>query len=182
MMNELQQAGAAISSLKAAFDLTKAMLDVSGAVKMQGKVFELQREILSAQSSAMGAQAAQSELLAEIEGLKREIAALQEWGSEAERYELRAIDAGAFAYMLRPGEVSNEPPHWLCTTCFGDRRKSILQTKGQVQTVAGGRGMHAKWGCNACRGEVTVYYQRQTSIPWPKPAADDATGLTGQDA
>lgn len=171
-MNELQQAGAAIASLKAAFDLSKAILDVGGAVKVQAKVFELQREILSAQSSAMGAQSAQSELLAEIEALKSEIQTLKDWSRDAERYELKAIDSGAFAYMLKPGQENGEPPHWLCTNCFSNRQKSFLQTKGQVQTVAGGRGMHAKWGCNACRGEVTVYYTRKPSEPWPKPAIE----------
>jgi hypothetical protein len=181
-VNELQQAAAAVSSLKAAFDLSKAIIDVGGAVKVQGKVFELQREILAAQSSAMGAQAAQTDLLSEIESLKREINGLKDWSKDAERYELKAIDSGAFAYMLRAGEERGEPPHWLCTTCFGNRQKSILQTKGQVNTVAGGRGMHAKWGCNSCRGEVTVYYRRQPSVPWPEPAADDATSAEGPTA
>lgn len=168
-MNELQQAGAAIASLKAAFDLSKAIVDVGGAVKVQAQVFDLQREILAAQSSAMGAQQAQSGLLAQIEDLRGEITALKDWGRDAERYELKAIDTGAFAYMPKHGLENGEPPHWLCTNCFAKRQKSFLQSRGQNTTVSGGRGMHAKWGCNACRAEVMVYYTRKPSEPWPAP-------------
>lgn len=171
-MSELQAAGAALSSLKLAYDLSKAMLDVSGAVKVQGKIFELQREILSAQASAMGAQQAQTTLLSQIDNLEKEIVSLKDWGRDQERYELKAIDTGAFAYMLKPGMERDEPPHWLCAKCFGQRQKSFLQFRGQVSTIAGGRGMHAKWGCDTCRGEVMVYYQRKPSEPWPKPTAD----------
>lgn len=166
-MTELQAAGAAISSLKAAFDLSKAVLDVAGAVKVQGKVFELQREILAAQSSAMAAQQAQATLLAEIGALKQQVVEVKNWDREAQNYELKAIDTGAFAYMLKPGMENGQPPHWLCAHCFNNRQKSLLQTKGQVVTPQEGRSQYAKWACNACRGEVTVFYTRKPSAPWP---------------
>lgn len=127
LMNELQAAGAALSSLKAAFDLSKAFLDVKSAVEIQGKVFELQRVILAAQQDALRAQESQAALLQNIRDLEAQLASRNAWGAEKQRYSLRDYGNGTFAYELKVDAANGEPEHRLCPACFHAERKSILQ-------------------------------------------------------
>jgi hypothetical protein len=75
--------------------------------------------------------------------------------------------------MHKPGMEQAEPSIWLCQTCFENRHKSPLQFRGQTHSERGGRGLHSKWGCNSCRAEVTVYYQRNPAKPW-EPSGSEA--------
>lgn len=85
------------TSLRAAVEITKAMKDVRDANLLQTKVFELTREILSAQASALEANVAQSSLLECIRNLEAEIAKLETWSREKERYQLAEVGIGVFA-------------------------------------------------------------------------------------
>lgn len=163
-MNELQAAAGVLTSLKTAFDLSKAMMDVAGAVKIQGQIFELQREILSAQSSAMDAQTAQTALLRQIDGLEQEIVRLKDWSAEKQSYELKAVDAGAFAYMKKPGMEGGEDPHWLCANCFGNGQKAVMQYQKDLPPIA--RTWLAKWQCGSCKSEFSVSTGRKPHIPF----------------
>lgn len=110
MYDELKAAGAAMGGLKTAFEMTKTFLDVKGAVEVQGKVFELQRVILAAQQDTFTAQEAQSALLERVRDLEKQIADLQTWEREKERYELAEIISGVLAYRLKPQPEKPEPP------------------------------------------------------------------------
>ena len=134
----------AVSSLKVASDIAQGFLKLNSVAEVQGKVIDLQSAILSAQSSALAATAQQMELLEEVRDLKAQLEAVKGWEATSQRYELRRLDSGVFAYALREPK-SDEPAHWLCPRCFADGKKSILQNRGDFY----GASEHECLGCGA---------------------------------
>jgi hypothetical protein len=164
----------AVGGLKAAIDIGKGIQALNTSTEVKQKTGELLDAVLDARFKLMDAADAQSALLDEIKQLKQQIAGFEDWNSEKERYQLKAIDSGAFAVMHKPGMENGEPPIWLCQTCFEKRHKSPLQfvARDRGSGAAGGRGTHARWHCNLCKSEITVYYGRQPHVPWEHSADD----------
>ncbi|MFC1455445.1 hypothetical protein ACETIH_01525 [Microvirga arabica] len=158
MMEELKAAGAALTSLKAAFDLSKAFLDVKGAVDIQGKVFELQRVILSAQQDALKSQEAQSALLQRIRELENKLAEIGTWEAEKQRYALVDYGGGTLAYELKAEAANGEPYHRLCPSCFQRGQKSILQFS--YKTSAG----QDHYLCHACKADYDFGVKRHVDL------------------
>jgi DNA repair exonuclease SbcCD ATPase subunit len=163
--------GGAVSGLKAALEIGKGIQALKTSTEVRQKTSDLLDALLDARMKLVEAANTQSALLQQIEELEQKIASFEHWDSEKQRYQLKAIDAGAFAYMHKPGMENGEPAVWLCQTCFEKRHKSPLQFRSQLTSPGGGRGMHAKWGCNLCKAEVMVYYARKPSEPW-EPKTD----------
>ena len=116
-----------VASLRAATDISKAMIGLRDAAMIQGKVIELPGVILSAQQSALSAQSDQFTALERIRELEKEVADFEAWEAEKQKYELKEVSGGAFAFMLKPDARGTEPAHWLCTNCFESHKKSIFQ-------------------------------------------------------
>ena len=119
-----------VGGLKTASDITRSLIDMNVAGKVQGKIIELQSVILAAQSDALFAQQDQFALLERVRSLEKEIADLKSMGAEREKYELKQVSTGAFAYVPKPNTDVSEPDHWLCVKCFDNGQKSILQKAG----------------------------------------------------
>ena len=115
-----------ISGLKLAGDIAKSILKLKSIPEVQGKIIELQSTILAAQSSAFSANTAQAAMVDEIRTLKEEIARIKAWESEKKRYQLTSPWTGTVVYALKKSMSNSEPPHWICTKCYEDGRKSIL--------------------------------------------------------
>lgn len=115
-----------LTSLKTAADLTKTIVNLRDAAALQSKVIELQLAILSAQNSALAAQNEQSLLLERIRTLEQDVADMKAWEAEQEKYELSEVYPGAFAYVLKEQAQAAEPSHWLCTTCYQERKKGVM--------------------------------------------------------
>ena len=148
-----------IAGLKLAGDIAKGLLDLKSLTDVQGKVIELQSTILSAQSSALSANAAQSAMVDEIGALKEEIARIKAWESQKKRYQLERIwDNGAVAYALKESMSSAEPPHWICTKCYEDGFRGILNPKRSKE----GYGLLA---CPTCKSELHNGTSRNTGDP-----------------
>ena len=110
-----------ISALKAAFDMTERLLaGIADKSKRDRLSINLQKEILAAQS-------AQTELVEEISSLKAKIASFETWEAEKKKYKLKDLGWGALAYILKPEARTGEPPHWVCTNCFGNKKISIIE-------------------------------------------------------
>lgn len=172
-MVDIAAIGGAVSGLKAALDIGKGIQALSTSTEVKQKTGELLDAVLDARFKLMEAADTQTALLDEIKQLKQQIAGFEHWDSEKERYELKAIDTGAFAYMYKPGMENGETAVWLCQTCFDNRHKSPLQFRAQDRGsgAAGGRGSHSRWGCNLCKAEIVVAYVRRPHIPWePSPS------------
>lgn len=118
-----------IAGLRLAGDILKGMLDLKTFNDSSGKVAELQNAILSAQSNAMASHAAQFSMVEEIRALKEEMAQIKAWDTEKQRYKLTTPWEGSLTYALKESMSNGEPPHYICTSCYENRRKSILNPK-----------------------------------------------------
>jgi len=147
-MVDLHMIQGTISSLKFAGDVAKSLLELKTLGDVQGKVIELQSAILSAQSSALSANAEQSAMVEEIRKLKEEIASVKAWESEKQRYKLaNQWEAGGVAYALKETMANGEPPHLICTKCYQDSKKSILNP------ISGDKGF-ISYCCPVCKAQI----------------------------
>jgi hypothetical protein len=90
-MPDIADFAAAISSLKAAFEIAKTLVNARDAGVVRSKVIELQREILAAQASAVSAQSGQLAMLDRVRDLEKEVADLKAWDAEKEKYQLTEL-------------------------------------------------------------------------------------------
>jgi hypothetical protein len=167
-----------LQSLNAMTELLKVLNAASTQTQINEVKLGLQEGLLAAQRALFAAQEAQTADAAVIRDLEEQIVRLKDWEAERQRYQLTAIDRGAFAYMQKPGMDGGEPPHWLCTNCFEQGKRSLLQSRGG-SVRDGPHGIQTAWGCNACDGSVTVFFRRTPAEPWsgaaPPPAAGAGT-------
>jgi hypothetical protein len=140
---------AMVASLRAAADMTKAMIGIRDTTMIQDKVIELQQAIMSAQSAALLAQSEHAELMDRIHRLERTLSEYDEWEKEKARYFLRSVHPGAYAYVLRPESKGDEVDHWLCTSCFTNKNKSILQKSGKAD-------FSTVYKCTRCNEKIMV--------------------------
>ena len=131
---------AGLSALKTAFDLAKGLKDINDTATRNAAVIDLQEKILAAQQ-------AQSTLIERLGALEKELTNFETWSAEKERYELTQVDNGVFVYALKPGIKTGEPPHLLCTNCYQQNKKSLLQATQQL------KGRHRVHVCPACKSE-----------------------------
>jgi len=148
------------ASLTAAADITKGMVGLRDTTMVQDKVIELQGVILSAQSNALTAQSEQFSLLERIRALEEKVTGFEAWDTEKQKYELKQVHTGAFAFVLKPEASGGETPHWLCTTCYENNRKSILQAQGRTSDKS-----FQKYACPTCRGTLRVHYNVNPGKP-----------------
>jgi hypothetical protein len=145
----------AVTSLKAAFDITKGMIQLKSDAEIQVRVIELQSAILAAQSSAMAAQSEQSSMIQRVGQLEEEIARMKAWGEQKKRYKLIHPPwgrGGAMVYALKESCKGSEAAHWICTKCYEDGIRMILQPKrdanGWILLV-----------CPTCKCEINTGYR-----------------------
>jgi len=163
---DIASIAALVGALKTAGDLTKTVMDLRDAQAIQSKVIELQGVILTAQSSALSAQQDQFAMLEKVRALEQQIAQHEQWSADAEQYELKQVDSGAFAYMKKPSANDSAPAHWLCVNCFDHKKRSILQYKDRTIDKRS-----SVWACPVCKSQVVTYYARKPGDPYPPPAA-----------
>jgi len=157
---------AALAALKAASDIAKALMGLHDSAIINAKVIELQGEIMSAQQSTLAAQEAQSTLAERERNLEKEVADLKAWGTEREKYKLKDLRSGVFAYALKEEAGAAEPAHLLCSNCYQDWRKSILQKEGRG-IVDGAVEMLV---CLRCGSEINMSGSSYGSTTQTKPS------------
>jgi len=140
----------AVTGLKTAADIAKGFLNLHTMAEVQGKVIDLQSAILTAQSSALAAQSDQFSMIQEIRDLKEEIARIKAWEETKQRYALHQVRPGIFVYALKDFSKGTEPPHWICTKCYEDKRKAVLQKGGEIMIRT------HKLVCLACMSEIPM--------------------------
>lgn len=136
-----------IGLFKSMLDTAKGLKDMNDAAVRNAAVIELQEKILDAQEH-------QAALIEHVGDLEKEVAHLEAWDAEKEEYELTEVSSGAFAYMLKPETRGSEPPHWLCTTCYQNHKKSIMQGKGRTQ-----KNDEKIFYCPSCKAEFRTHWR-----------------------
>lgn len=156
--------GGAMGGLKAALEVIKGLKSTADAVAINDAKIALQGAIIEAQGGLMAAQEAHSANLQRIDELEKQLAASKNWETEKQRYYLATVDAGAVAYIHKPGMEGDEAPVWLCQPCFDEQHKSSLQLKDPNAGKNGARDYH-RYACNRCSGDVVVRYSKNPSTP-----------------
>jgi cell division protein FtsB len=155
MLGDITLFNGAITGLKAAADIAIAFNNLRTMTEVQAKAIELQGVILNAQSSALAAQGEQFALVQRIRDLEKEIADVKAWHEEKQRYALAPSKDGFIVYALKRERSNTEPPHWICTNCYEDGRKSILNDR----TMAPPKGAHQLvLECPRCKSHVDTGY------------------------
>lgn len=153
---------AMIGSLKAATDITKAIFDLKTTAEIQGKVIDIQRALLAAQSSALEATRAQFELQERVRELESQLKSVGDWEKQEPRYALASPWRGAAqVYALKTSHAQGEEPHYLCTNCFHNRKRVILNPAPKDGWVF--------MTCPACKSTTSTGYR---GIGAPKYAED----------
>ncbi len=152
-MPDMSALGAAMTSFKAMKDITEAMIGMRDTALFQGKAIELQSKIMDAQSSVFAANEERAMLIEKVSALEKQIARLEAWETEKQKYELKEIVGGAFAYSLKKEAAGTEPPHEICASCYQKGTKSFLQ---QVQRDHGRAVVKV---CHDCGSEIYIHGQ-----------------------
>lgn len=137
----------AIGSLKIAGEIAIAIGKERTMLNVQAKAVELHQIIISAQASAFAAQSEQSSLSKKVRELEEEIARVKAWDKQKQRYTLISPWQGAVTYALKKECANSEPAHWICTNCYEDGRKSILNDLQKTPKI--GRP-HVGLDCHVC--------------------------------
>ena len=142
-----------ITSLKAAFDISKSILEIKSTTEIQDKVIKLQSALMEAQNSAMSATTAQLELQEKVRTLEEQLRAANEWGDQESRYSLVCPWRGsAQVYALKRSASEGKDPHFLCSNCFHNKRKVILNpSRKEGWTLM---------ACPSCRATMDTGYRR----------------------
>lgn len=144
----------AVMGMKAAGDIAKSLFQLSSSAEIKAQVIDLQNAILSAQQSAFAAQSQQSAMIQQIDDLKKEIADIKAWEKEKQRYKLMNTPwgAGGVVYGLKESCKETEAAHYICTKCYDDGRRTILQP------TVGDRGF-MDMTCGTCKSRIHTSYR-----------------------
>ena len=124
---DLIEIQALMGSLKAATEITGSILKLKSTTDIKDKVIELQTALLEVQTKAISATTSQFELQEKVKQLEELLRLATEWGDQENRYSLACPwSSAAQVYALKRSFAEGEKPHFLCSHCFHDRRKVIL--------------------------------------------------------
>jgi hypothetical protein len=149
---------AAVQGAKALGDILKATHELKDSNTLVAAVSDHYAKLIVAQTAVMASHEKQLTLTNRVSDLEKKIVELEDWNREAERYKLTELCTDVVAFTLKPGMENGEPPHKLCTACFGKRQKGYLNRTNM--NVAG-----TFYTCNLCNKEIID--RVHTSTPQP---------------
>jgi hypothetical protein len=161
-MVDVAMISGAMTALKAVGESAKAMIAIHDASVLHTKVIELNTQIMTAQTSALAALSDQFALLERVGELEKQVAGFEAWETEKQRYELKDLDSGPLAYVLKPDAGGGEAAHWLCATCYQQRKKSILQPFVALAPLPGRHGRI--WSCPTCSTKIDVHWTKKPGV------------------
>ena len=118
--NDIHMALTGLTGFKTAVEIIKSISNISKNSEVKEKIIGLQNAILSLQAEY-------GELLDIKNQLEKKLTEYEDWDKTESQYQLKEIASGVFVYESKKDEKSTEPKHQLCTNCFSDHKKSILQ-------------------------------------------------------
>lgn len=128
----IAEISAGFSSLNAAKQIIQGLNALNTEIAVNDAKIKLQSLILEAQQGLFAAQQAEAANAEKVALLEKEIMRLKDWSAEKERYELKKYNPGSFAYTPKRGMENGQPSHRLCSHCYEQGKKSILQGTADV--------------------------------------------------
>src|SRR6516162_64256 len=126
------------NAVKALTDIAKTMMGLRDSAKLLEANVEFNQQLLAIQKALLDAHTEQTTLIQTVRQHEEEIARLEAWEAEKQRYELERLPPGIFIYSLKPVMASGEPMHSICQTCYQRGKKRILSLDepfGGVQKI-----------------------------------------------
>ena len=152
-----------LSALLAAIpSLAKAGADIANAsdeAKRNAQLIEFQQAIIGLQTNIGLIQGENAALVKRNRELENQLAELQAWGTEKNRYFLVAPWRGSVVYALRESESNSEIPHLICTNCYQNGKKSILNMKQSRERLT-------YFGCPVCKAEVQTEFNGTVKVKY----------------
>jgi len=122
---------AAVQSTKTLAELLKAANGLSNYVELLTAVNTVQEKLSQALVSNLESAEQQAALSERVRELEKQIAEIEDWKSQIQRYALFQFSTGALAYALKDSQQNGEPMHYLCTACVDKKKKTTLQPQGR---------------------------------------------------
>ncbi len=146
----------AVQSAKTLSELLKAAKELSNYNDFVSAVHDINEKLMAATAIALSSQEKQSELNARIHELEKELRNLREFEQKLEKYKLHKFPTGSFAYIFIG---QKEPEHFVCSTCVGKKKITILQGAGRALR------------CHECESQITTqespsYNSRREGGAW----------------
>jgi hypothetical protein len=161
---------AVTNPLSAATKTLQELVEVRDLVKFGDTFRKMHDEILAASANALAGYRRELELLDEIRSLKARMAEFEERKTQQERYELKPLGWGGYAYMLKPEARGTEAPHWVCTNCYANGKISIIQYGFKPKGAT-----HMCYYCPSCNNELSCAPEAlERGTQHPKWLDDDA--------
>ena len=118
----------------------------------KGSTLEAQEQIMSLREGALELQEENQELKYRISELEANLRATEDWASEKKRYALvNPWNGPAQAYALKQSYSEGEKPHLLCSNCFHNSKKVILNPTKKDSFVI--------MACPSCKSSVDTGYR-----------------------
>lgn len=156
---DISSSAALVASIQHSLQIVKSLFNVRDGALEREKTAELREKLFTVLGDAMTVQAALASAQEEVAALKDRIVKMENWNTEAARYELKEIVPGRFAYSIKEAQRGAEPAHSICASCYQRGVKSILQAEhqavGRVELLL----------CHVCDAEIITRGVRQVDSP-----------------
>lgn len=153
--------------------LSTSIQTTSDTALRNAQLLEFQHALIGLNSLVATVQQENTSLLNQKNDAEAALKRMENWGDEKRRYKLASPFVGATVFALQRSMSQGEPPHYLCTACFANRKGSIMQGReGKVRKEGG--YMNGLYSCPVCKTEAESEYmnvpaaQYFEDIPPPK--------------
>lgn len=153
-------AGTIVGMGKSAIEVALGLSKLKTSAEVNAKAVELTQIILALQEAAFSVKVERDALEKKVGEFEREIVRLKECHEDLERYKLFEPWTGTVVYALRQSVSNGEPPHYICTNCYAQPKKSILQ-RGESNDG------WSLFRCPACRSEAMTPYRGSVAAKYP---------------
>ncbi len=148
----IAEVAAAIARLKNLRDMIAAMKDSSEKSKLSGSIEDAQIKFIDLQRRLIESQESEATAKERARTAEHKCVELEEFAHEAERYSLKELSPGFLVYAMKDGAEETDPPHYLCTNCFSNHKKSIIQRSEISDAMT--TFQQFMYECPACKTKV----------------------------
>lgn len=120
----------------------------------------IQRQLVETSSQLIHIQKNHMALLQENGKLQQALKEKEQWESESKRYKLYRARTGDLIYVLKQDEANNQPIHAICTQCYENGVKSILQRGHSSARGSIGPTLN----CNRCNKQACIGFDERYAI------------------
>ena len=151
MLDLFENINSILDSIKGTIDVIPNLKSIGLGSTTSDDSLKLDNNILEAQNVLSKIQLSYNELIQAKTSLEEELVHQKQWNKEKENYILQNVGSTGFVYTLKPNKEFAIPNHWLCTNCYENGKKSILQI-----SLAGRLAIPNTWKCFSCQLQMQI--------------------------